>query len=233
MAENHQQNPQYRAPVSRIQKIIAAKMLESKRTMPAFYLTAHADLTEMLHIRRNLGRSLGARIASNDFILKAMALAVEEYPLLAGRIVGEEIHIAPTVNVGFAVAAPHGLVVPVIKDAQRKTLVEIAQDTKMLTDNARANKLRHADLQGACITLSNLGVYNIESFIAVAPPGQCSILAIGRTVEVSVPKDGNFYERKHMAFTLAADHRIVNATHAAAFLRYIIDLLEKPDQIIA
>jgi pyruvate dehydrogenase E2 component (dihydrolipoamide acetyltransferase) len=219
-------------PVTNIQKIIAARMLESKRTMPAFYLTIHADLTDMTRLRRELGRSLGAKIGSNDFIMRAMAIAVEKFPLFAGQLKGDVIEIASTVNVGLAVAAPQGLVVPVIKDAHKKSLVKIAEESKILTNKARSNKLSLADLTGCCITLSNLGVYNIESFVAVAPPGECAIVAIGRAVETSLPKDGSVYERKMMALTLAADHRIVNGTYAAQFLECIKGLLENPQELI-
>jgi pyruvate dehydrogenase E2 component (dihydrolipoamide acetyltransferase) len=221
-----------RIPVSRIQKIIAARMLESKRTIPTFYLRAQADITDLTRMRRELGRSHKAKIGTNDFIIKAMATGVEQFPLMAGQFAGDYIQIAETVNVGLAVAAPQGLVVPVIKNAHRKSLAEIAHDSKTLTDKARSNKLTLTDLTGATITLSNLGVYNIESFLAVAPPGECSILAVGRAVETSVPRDGNFYERKLMSLTIAADHKVVAGAYAAGFLNYIAELLQQPERLI-
>jgi pyruvate dehydrogenase E2 component (dihydrolipoamide acetyltransferase) len=142
---------------------------------------------------------------------------------------GKGIEIAPTVNVGFAVAAPQGLVVPVIKDAQKKTLIEIAKDSQALTDKARSNKLTLIELEGACITLTNLGVYEIESFYAVSSPGQCSIVAVGQAMDAYVFKDGQLTDRKMMMITLSADYKVVTGTYAAAFLNYVIELLENPE----
>jgi pyruvate dehydrogenase E2 component (dihydrolipoamide acetyltransferase) len=217
-----------RLAVTRIQKIIASRMLYSKQNIPCFYLKAHADLTDLAAFRRQLGRSGGVKISTNDCIIFAMARAVEKYPLLAGRLAGDFIEIAPTVNVGFAVAAPQGLVVPVVKDAHKKTLIEITKDTNNLTDKARSNKLALTDLEGACITLSNLGVYEIESFYAVSPPGQCSIVAVGQTVDTCVPKGDGFANRKMMMITLSADYKVVSGTYAAAFLNRIIEYLQNP-----
>ena len=157
-----------------------------------------------------------------------MAKAVAKYPLMAGQLAGEYIQIAPTVNVGFAVAAPQGLVVPVIKNAQNKTLLEITRDSQALTDKARSNKLTLTDLEDACITLTNLGVYEIESFYAVSPPGQCSIVAVGQALDAYVPRDGRPESRKMMMITLSADYKVVTGTYAAAFLNHIIELLQNP-----
>ncbi|MDO8304142.1 MAG: 2-oxo acid dehydrogenase subunit E2 [Sedimentisphaerales bacterium] len=220
-----------RVAVTRIQKIIASRMLASKRDIPCFYLKAQADLTDLAAFRRQFGRSKKVKIGTNDCIICAMARAVEKYPLMAGQLVDDSIQIAPTVNVGLAVAAPQGLVVPVVKNAHKKTLVEIAVDTQLLTDKARSNVLTLADLKGACITLSNLGVYEIESFYAVSPPGQCSIVAVGKTIDTCIPKDGGFVNRKMMMITLAADYKVVTATCAAAFLNCIIDQLQNPDSL--
>jgi pyruvate dehydrogenase E2 component (dihydrolipoamide acetyltransferase) len=192
--------------VTRIQKLIASRMLWSKASIPCFYLKEQADLTELAAFRRQFGRAHGSKISTNDCI----------------------IEIAPTVNVGLAVAAPQGLVVPVVKDAHKKTLIEIAKNTQQLTDKARSNKLTLTDLEGACITLSNLGVYEIESFYAVSPPGQCSIVAVGQAIDACIPKDGGFLARKMMMITLSADYRVVTGIYAAAFLNHIIDQLQNP-----
>jgi pyruvate dehydrogenase E2 component (dihydrolipoamide acetyltransferase) len=224
-------NDANRIAVTKIQKIIASRMLTSKQNIPSFYLKESADVTDLAGFRRQFGRSQKAKIGTNDCIIFAMARAVEKYPLMAGQLVGDHIEIAPTVNVGFAVAAPQGLVVPVIKDAHTKTLIQIAADTVLLTDKARSNKLIPADLEAACITLTNLGVYEIESFYAVSPPGQCSIAAVGKTLDTCIPKDGGFVNRKMMAITVSADYRIVTATYAAAFLKCVIDQLQNPDSL--
>jgi pyruvate dehydrogenase E2 component (dihydrolipoamide acetyltransferase) len=227
------ENDSGRMAVTRIQKIIASRMLYSKQNIPCFYLKEQADVTDLGTFRRRLGRSSGDKISTNDCIVCAMARSIEKYPLMAGQLAGDFIQIAPTVNIGLAVAAPQGLVVPVIKDAQKKTLAEIAKDAQELTNKARSNKLVVADLEGACTTLTNLGVYEIESFYAVSPPGQCSIVAVGRAIDTCVPKNGSFSDRKMMMITLSADYRVVTATYAAAFLNHVINLLQNPDLLIS
>jgi pyruvate dehydrogenase E2 component (dihydrolipoamide acetyltransferase) len=225
-------NDTNRIAVTKNQKIIASRMLASKWNIPCFYLKAQADLTDLAAFRRQYGRSQGAKISTNDCIICAMARAVEKYPLMAGQFVGDHIEISPTVNIGLAVAAPQGLVVPVVKDTHKKTLLEIAADTQNLTNKARSNALTLADLEGACITLSNLGVYEIESFYAVSSPGQCSIVAVGKIIDTCIPKDGGFINRKMMMITLAADYKVVTATCAAAFLNCIIDQLQTPELLV-
>jgi pyruvate dehydrogenase E2 component (dihydrolipoamide acetyltransferase) len=215
-------------PVTSIQKLIASRMLWSKANIPCFYLKEQADITELAAFRRQFGREAGIKISTNDCIIYAMARGISKYPLMAGQLVGEFVEIAPAVNVGFAVAAPQGLVVPVIKNAENKTLAEIARDSQALTDKARSNKLTLTDLEDACITLTNLGVYEIESFYAVSPPGQCSIAAVGQALDSLVPRGGNMENRKMMMITLSADYKVVTGTYAAAFLNYMIELLQNP-----
>jgi len=224
--------PDGRLPISRIQKIISSRMLKSKQEKPSYYLRINADMTLLTTTRREIGRKLKVKLATNDFLIKAMALAVEEYPLLAADLKGDFFEIAPTVNIGLAISAPQGLVVPVIKDCHTKSLIDIAKDSQDFIEKARSNKLTPNDLSGACITLTNLGVFNIESFYAVMPPGQCAILAIGRNIETSIPIENGFAERKLLAITLAADYRIVTARYGAQFLNRIKELLESPRSLI-
>ena len=121
---------------------------------------------------------------------------------------------------------PDGLVAPVVKDVQRKDVVQIARESKALIEKARNNKLAPADLEGGCITITNLGAFGIKSFIAIVVPGQCSILGIGQITDTCVPKDGNIMVRKLMDMTLSVDHRIVNGMYAAQFLGLIKKVLE-------
>ena len=224
--------PTGKLPVSRIQRIIGSRMLDSKLTKPSFYLRLQVDMTDLSATRREIGRKLKVKLGTNDFLIKAMALGIEQFPLFAADLKGDYLEIAPTVNVGLAIAAAQGLVVPVIKDCHTKPLLDIAKESQHLIEKARANKLTHDDLTGACISLTNLGVYNIESFYAVMPPGQCSILAIGRNIETSVPIEGGFADRKMLAMTLAADYRIVTASYAAQFLNYVKARLENPRSLL-
>jgi pyruvate dehydrogenase E2 component (dihydrolipoamide acetyltransferase) len=219
--------------LSRIQRLIGQRMLESKRTKPCYYIGIEADTTELMDSRQELKKHLGVKITSNAFYIRALGLAVREYPLMVGALVGDNIAIADSINVGFAVSAPQGLVVPVVKEADKKSLAEIATLEKELTDKARSNKLTLDDITGETIGLSNLGVYDIDSFIGIVPPPATTILAVGNTLRTAVPVDGKVVVRKITDLTIAADATVVPDTYAAKFLARIANLLQGPKQLIA
>jgi pyruvate dehydrogenase E2 component (dihydrolipoamide acetyltransferase) len=219
-------------PLTRIQKLIAKRMLDSKRSKPSFYLEAKADITELMAIRPKLRKSLGVKITSNTFYIHALALAVEKYPLMAGRLRGDKIEIADHVNVGFAVNAPQGLVVPVIRDAGRKTLPEIAREEKILTDKARDNQLTLEDIEGETVALSNLGVYGIDSFYAIVPPPASTILSVGNVVRSFIPINGEPTVRRVLGMSLAVDGKEISEVYAAQFLNFIKEHLQNPQQLM-
>ena len=204
-----------RIPMSRIQKLIGQRMLESKQTKPCYYIGIKADTTELMDSRHELKKRLGVKITSNAFYIKALGLAVREFPLMVGSLQGDSIKIADSVNVGFAVSAPQGLVVPVVKNADKKSLAEIATLEKELTDKARSNKLTLDEITGETIGLSNLGVYDIDSFIGIVPPPATTILAVGNTLRTAIPKDDQVIIRKITDLTIAVDSRIVPDPYAA------------------
>lgn len=219
-------------PLTRIQKLIVERMLKSKQTKPCFYLEAKADVTELMHMRPMLRKSFGVKITTNAFYIRALALAAQKFPLMVARFDGDNIKIADAVNVGFAVNAPHGLVVPVIKDANQKTLVEIATLEKILTEKARDQKLTLSDIENETIALSNLGAYDIYSFIGIIPlPASC-ILSVGNVIDMVRPKDGRPTVCKTLIMTLAVDHRIINGDYAADFLSFIAEQLQNPQQLV-
>jgi len=183
-------------------------------------------------LRHKYSKAVSIRVATNDFCIRAMGLAMEKYPLMAGQFDGDHIQIAGAIDIGLAVSAPQGLVVPIVRDANKKLLPQIAKETAELINKARSNKLTLTDMAGATITLTGLGMYGIDSFIAITSPCQCSILAIGKPTETIIPADGNLVIRKMVGFTLAADHRIVNGNYAARFLRKIVHLLENPKKLM-
>ena len=222
-----------RIPMSRIQKLIGERMLESKQTKPCYYMGIDADTTELMDSRHELKKQLGVKITSNAFYIKALGLAVKEFPLMVGSLQGDSIKIADSINVGFAVNAPHGLVVPVVKEADKKTLAQIATLEKELTDKARSNKLTLDEISGETIGLSNLGVYDIDSFIGIVPPPATTILNVGNTLRTAVPKDGQILIRKITNLTIAVDSRVVPDPYAAKFLARIGDLLRGPKQLIS
>jgi len=217
--------------MTRIQKLIAARMLKSGRSKPCFYIGSKIDTTEMFAIRPRLRKSLKVKITTNAFYIRALALAVRRYPLMAGVLDGDAITIADSINVGFAVNAPQGLVVPVIKEADKKTLTEIARLEKTLTEKARSNKLTLGDMECETVALSNLGAYGIDSFLAIVPPAASTILSVGNSIRTAVPHDGRPTVRKITKLTLAVDNRVANEYYAARFLSLIRDLLENPQKI--
>jgi len=207
-------------------------MLESKLNKPCFYLESKADVTELMGMRSGLRKSSGVKITTNAFYIRTLAIAVKKYPVMAGRLVGDNIKIADSVNVGFAVNAPQGLVVPVVKDADKKRLAEIACIEKSLTEKARDNKLTLEEMEGETIALSNLGAYDIDSFFGIVPPPSSTILAVGNVIREVVPYDGRPTVRKLVSLTLAVDHRVINGNYAAEFLSFITDQLQNPKLLI-
>ena len=217
-------------PLSRIQKLIGDLMLQSKRQKPYCYLECVADLTELTAFRKPYCKETGLRVTTNDFFFRAMARAVQAHPLMAGQLdpTGDFVRISIHIGVGFAVSAPQGLVVPVIKEVEDKTLAAIAEDSDRLLKRARANKLTPDDFHGDTVVLSGLGMYGIHSFLAIAPPGATGILSIGNISDTIRPIDGDMMVRKTMSVSLAADRRIVDEFYAARFLRHIVTQLEDP-----
>ncbi len=213
-------------PLNRVQKITAQKMLQSKREIPCFYLTVKADVTDIVELRAKLNKTSDVKISYNDFIMRAVAIGLEKFPIMTGQLAGDTIRLAEAIGVGLAITVPGGLVAPIVKDVNKKDITQIARDSKVLVEKARSNKLAPTDLEGGCITVSNLGAFGIESFIPIVVPGQCSILGIGQITETCVPDNGNIVTRKLMNMTLSVDHRVTNGAYAAQFLDFVRKLLE-------
>jgi len=213
-------------PVNRLQKITGQRMLQSKREIPCFYLSVKADVTDLVQLRTKLNRTGDVKVAYNDFIIRAVAMSLEKFPIMTGQLAGEAIQLADSIGVGLAISVPGGLVAPIVKDVNKKDVRQIARDSKALIEKTRSNKLAPEDLEGGCITVSNLGAFEIESFIPIVVPGQCSILGIGQITETCVPRDGSIMVRKLMSMTLSVDHKVTNGAYAAQFLDYVRKLLE-------
>lgn len=218
--------------LTRIQKLIGRRMLQSKQSKPCFYLEAKTDVTELMALRPKLRKSFGVRITTNAFYIHILGLAARKYPIVVGRLEDDSIKIAECINVGFAVNAPQGLIVPVVKDAADKTLTEIGREETLLTDKARDNKLTLEEIEGETIALSNLGAYSIDSFVGIIPPPASTILSVGNVIPSVVCKNGEMIARKVVSLSVAADRRVVSETYAAEFLNYIKDRLQNPQQVI-
>lgn len=212
--------------VNRLQKITTQRMVQSKQEIPCFYLTIKADVTDLVEYRTKLNETGDIKVAYNDFIIKAVATGLEHFPIMTGQLAGEVIELVDTINVGLAMSTDAGLIVPAVKDAPKKTVTQIAADTKTLIEKARNNKLQLTDLEGGCITVSNLGAFGIESFIPIVVPGQCSILGIGGIVDTPMPNDDDIVTRKLMSMTLSVDHKVANGAYAAQFLDFVRKQLE-------
>jgi len=218
--------------LTRIQKLIGERMLQSKMSKPCFYIELKADVTELMGLRPRLRKSLGVKITTDAFYVRALAMAVKKYPLMLGRIDGDSIKIPDSINVGFAVNAPQGLVVPVIKDADRKTLAEIASLEQTLTEKARDDKLTLDEMEGETIALSNLGAYGIDSFLGIVPLPTSVILAVGNVNRENVPMDGKPVERKMVSLSLAVDRSVIDEVYAAKFLNTICEQLQNPQELV-
>jgi pyruvate dehydrogenase E2 component (dihydrolipoamide acetyltransferase) len=193
-----------------------------------------ADVTDLVELRAQLNQSGEVKTSYHDFIMRALAVGLQKFPLMTGQLAADRIDLADSIDIGLAITVPDGVVAPVVKNVDKKDLAQIARDTKALIDKALNNRLTPADLEGGCITVSNLGPYGAESFIPIVIPGQCSILGIGRITDACVPNDDRTSKpqephiiiRKSMSLTLSVDHRIANGTTAAQFLDYVRKLLE-------
>ncbi len=217
-------------PVNRLQRITGERMLKSKQEIPCFYLTICVDMTDLVAARAKMNETGTVKVAFNDFIMKAVATGLEKFPIMTGQLVGNAIKLADAIHIGLAISVPDGLVAPLVKDVNKKDVRQVALNSQALIERARADKLDMSDLEGGCITVTNLGGFGIESFIPIVVPGQCSILGVGRIADTCVPDNGNILVRKLMNMTLSVDHKVANGAYAAQFLDLVKKTLENPKE---
>ena len=215
-------------PPSRMRRLIGERMTLSKQTAPHFYLTMDVDMTAVEARRDVLKQQGAAPVPSfNDFILKAVGLALAESPAMNASWTDKGIEQHGEVNLGMAVAVDDGLVVPVIRNADKLPLEELALRSRELASQAQNRKLTPANYQGGTFTVSNLGMLGVDSFTAIINPPQCGILAVGRVAPRVVPHDGDIAVRPMMTITLSADHRVVDGAIGARFLQRVKQYLEE------
>ncbi|MHC4884879.1 MAG: dihydrolipoamide acetyltransferase family protein [Planctomycetota bacterium] len=220
--------------LSPMRMVIADRMTKSKQQAPHFYVTTEVDMTACIELRKRLKREAKARVSYNDMILKASALALGRYPQVAALYSDAGYIHRTRRNVGFAVAVePDGLVVPVIRDTDKLPLVEVAKKAKSLADLARKRKLTPVDFTGGVFTVSNLGSFDVDSFIAIVNPGESAILAIGKVSDQPTVVDGEIGIRPMMKMTLSSDHRVIDGVLAAKFNGTVKQLLENPDELLS
>jgi pyruvate dehydrogenase E2 component (dihydrolipoamide acetyltransferase) len=220
-----------------MQRVAATRLTQSKQEAPHIYLTRAVDVTELLALRSTLNTSLaaagGPRLSVNDLVVKAAAGALRIHPEINVSFAGDSVLRHRRVHVGVAVAVPSGLLVPVVRDADRKSISEIAAETREKSGRARDRKLRPEEMSGGTFTVSNLGMYGIEQFTAVINPPEAAILAVGAAAEEIRPRDGVPTVRSIMRITLSCDHRVVDGATGAGFLQTLTALLEAPLRILA
>jgi pyruvate dehydrogenase E2 component (dihydrolipoamide acetyltransferase) len=212
-------------PLNKLGRINAEKTLQSKRQKPCFYLNVNVDVTELAALQEKL------KVSVTDFIIKALGLGMVKWPIMTGRLEGDSIQLADSPGIGIATAVKDGIAVPIVKDVTKKSLSEIAQDSKGLLERLQTANLSADDFKDGCMAVSNLGSLGIDSFIPIVVPGQCSILGVGKITDTCVSKGGEISVRKLMKMTLAVDHRIANGAEAAQFLSYVVDLLQEPQKL--
>ncbi len=218
--------------LTKMQQLTAERMLESKRQIPCFYLNVEVDVTELVAVRKRLNEKREAKISYNDFLIKAAAMGIEKIPIMSGQVEDEFIRLADSINVGLAVSGPRGLVVPVVKDVPKKTIEQIAKQADELIEKAKEGKLELTDIEGACITISNLGGFGVDSFIPIVIPGQCSIVGVGHIREVFEAEREEESHRKKMTINLSVDHKVANGSQASQFLDFVRRFLEEPETLL-
>jgi pyruvate dehydrogenase E2 component (dihydrolipoamide acetyltransferase) len=215
-------------PVSQMRKTIAKRLVDSKFTSPHFYLTMSIDMDKAVESRAKLNETSPIKISFNDIVLKACAVALKQHPGVNSSWMGDTIRRNHHVHIGVAVAVEDGLLVPVVKFADTKSLSQIAAEVKEAAQKAKNKKLQPKDWEGNTFTISNLGMFGIEEFTAIINPPDACILAVGGIAQVPVVKDGQIKIGNVMKVTMSCDHRVVDGATGSAFLQTLKALLEEP-----
>jgi pyruvate dehydrogenase E2 component (dihydrolipoamide acetyltransferase) len=215
-------------PVSQMRKIIAKRLVESKNSAPHFYLTMEIDMDHCMASREAINKIQDVKISYNDIVIRACAAALRKHPKVNGAWMGDKIRYNKHIHIGMAVAVEDGLLVPVIRFADGKSLQEIATEAKDLGKRARDKKLQPKDWEGNTFTVSNLGMFGIDEFTSIINSPEACILAVGGIKQVPVVKNGAIVPGNVMKITLSCDHRVVDGATGAAFLQTLKIFLENP-----
>jgi pyruvate dehydrogenase E2 component (dihydrolipoamide acetyltransferase) len=215
-------------PVSQMRKVIAKRLSEAKFTAPEFYLTITVDMDQAVSSRTRINENAPVKISFNDFVLKATALALKKHPAVNSSWMGDKIRVNHHVNIGVAVAVEDGLLVPVVRFADTKSLSQISVEVKEFATRAKNKKLQPADWEGSTFTISNLGMFGMDEFTAIINPPDACILAVSSIQQIPVVKNGAIVPGNVMKLTMTCDHRVVDGATGAAFLQTLKGLLEEP-----
>jgi pyruvate dehydrogenase E2 component (dihydrolipoamide acetyltransferase) len=216
-------------PVSQMRRVIAQRLSESKFSAPHFYLTISINMDNAMEARTSINKYIEPqKVSFNDMVIKAAAVSLRKHPKVNAAWLGDRIRYNEHIHIGMAVAVEEGLLVPVIRFADNKTLTQIGAEAKSFADRARARKLQPEDWAGNTFTISNLGMFGIEEFTAIINPPDACILAVGGISQVPVVKNGTVVPGNVMKVTLSCDHRVVDGAVGSAFLQTFKNLLENP-----
>jgi pyruvate dehydrogenase E2 component (dihydrolipoamide acetyltransferase) len=221
-------------PLNRLRVAIGRRMVEAKQQAPHFYVTHQYDVAALLELRAQVNALLPdeEKISVNDFIVKAAALALRQFPNLNASLQNDQIVRHGAVNIGVAVAVEGGLLTVVCRDADRKPLRQIAIEVRSMAARAREGKVRPEDIEGSTFSISNLGMFDVEHFIAIINPPEAAILAVGSAQEMAVVKDGQIQPGWRMKATISVDHRVSDGAEAARFLQALAPYLEQPLRLL-
>ena len=219
-------------PVTQMRKAISRRLSESLFTAPHFYVTMTIDMDEAIKARTRINEVSPVKISFNDFVLKACAVALKQHPTINSSFLGDKIRINEHVHIGVAVAVDEGLLVPVIKFADGKSLSHISVEVKDFAQKAKSKKLQPAEMEGSTFTISNLGMFGVDEFTAIINTPNACILAVSGIQQVPVVKNGAVVPGNIMKVTLSSDHRVVDGASGAAFLQTLKSLLEEPVRLL-
>jgi len=218
--------------VSQMRKTIARRLSESKFSAPHFYLTIEINMTNTWDSRKRLNEVSDVKISFNDLVVKAVAGALKKHPKVNSSWLGDKIRYNGNINIGVAVAVEDGLLVPVIRNADQKSLSYINKEVRILADKAKVKKLSPDEMQGNTFTISNLGMFGIEEFTAIINPPDACILAVGGIIEKAIVDKGEIKAGRMMKVTLSCDHRVVDGATGSEFLNTLKSLLEDPIRLL-
>ena len=228
----HSEESYEEVPVSQMRKTISKRLAESKFTAPHFYLTMEIDMDNCIEGRKKINESSDIKISFNDIILKACAVALRKHPMVNSSFLGDKIRINHHVHIGVAVAVDEGLLVPVIRFADNKSLSHISSEVKSLAGKAKSKQLQPSEWEGNTFTISNLGMFGIDEFTAIINPNDSCILAVGGIKNTPVIKGEEIVPGNLMKVTLSCDHRIVDGATGSSFLKTLKELIEDPIKIL-
>jgi pyruvate dehydrogenase E2 component (dihydrolipoamide acetyltransferase) len=219
-------------PVTQMRKVIAKRLSESLFTAPHFYLTVKVDMDNAMAARVKMNETSPIKLSFNDIVVKAVAVALKQHPSVNSSWRGDAIRYNEHINIGVAIAVEDGLLVPVVRFADGKSLSHISAEVKDFAQRAKAKKLQPADWEGSTFTISNLGMFGIDQFTAIINTPDACILAVGGIQEVPVVKNGAIVPGNIMKLTLSCDHRVVDGATGAAFLQTLKSLIEEPVRLL-